>query len=105
MIIIKQKSKTKRRLNVLTEQDFEKMLKNLQGRGVVIESGSRDVVVEHPGKKYCIQFNLQGEAPRLPEKCVLDKIAMKDAEEEATFKSKGGRVYKIQIGTIFLFPC
>jgi hypothetical protein len=102
MILTKEKAK-KKNLAVLTDKSFEKMLDNLEGTGVVIENDTKQVVVEHPVKKYCIQFNTS-EAPKLPNECVLEKIDRED-NEEAVFRSKGGRTYKMQVGTIFLFPC
>ncbi len=101
MILTKEKLNNKN-LAVLTDKHFEKMLNNLQGKGVVIENDTKQVVVEHPVKKYCIQFNSM-EVPKLPNECVLEKIDREDSEE-ATFRSKGGRTYKMQVGTIFLLP-
>ena len=101
MILTKEKT-NKKTLAVLTDKSFEKMLSGLQGKGVVVENDANQVLVEHPVKKYCIQLNTE-EAPKLPNECVLEKIAGEDGEE-ATFRSKGGRTYKIQIGTIFYFP-
>lgn len=104
MIVAKQKTQ-KKKLGVLTEQSFDKMLKNLQGKGIIVEKGMKEVVVEHPNKKYCIQFNTAEALPKLPHDCVLEKIQSSHVSEEATFRSKGGRAYKMQVGTIFLFPC
>lgn len=102
MILTKEKI-NKKNLAVLTDKNFEKMLDNLEGRGVVIENDTKQVVVEHPVKKYCIQFGTE-ETLKLPNECVLEKIDRED-NEKAIFRSKGGRTYKMQVGTMFLFPC
>jgi hypothetical protein len=61
-------------------------------------------MVEHPNKKFCVRFSAVDEIPNLPTEAILEKVAMADKHEEATFRSKGGRSYKMQVGIIFFYP-
>jgi hypothetical protein len=103
--MIQSKQPTEDKLKVLTEKKFDTMVKNLHGKGVVIEKDGKQVVVEHPEKKYCVQLNSPDGTPKLPGECVLEEIHETDISEQAVFKSKGGKTYRMEIRNIFLFPC
>jgi len=96
--------KANEKLAVLTPKSSEKILKNLQGKGIIVEKDGKHVTVEHPNKKYCIRLSAVDELPKLPNEAILEEINQLDAHEDATFRSKGGRLYKMQIGLIFFMP-